>query len=104
MISEEEWSRMKDFLEKLLKLKIRSRKIKGIRVNPRNRWQPQMYIEVGKSYEALEPGSPPDKIIAIFETTVFCVCSRTRGGGKGMPYIFHRDDVMEVKDYDSAGN
>lgn len=99
MLPDEERIGIREYLEKLLKLKIRDRKIKSIRVNPRNRWQPQMQIEVGQSYQGLEPDSPSDEIIAIFETTVFCVCSRTRGGGKGMPYIFHRDDVIEVNDY-----
>ncbi len=56
-----------------------------------------MRIIVGQWYENLEPESPLEKVIAIFESTVFLVCTPQRGGEKGMPYFFHRQDVQKVE-------
>ena len=87
------WEEIRDYLETLYPGKIRRKHIRAIKVNSSYRWQPQLLIEVGKSYRELEPDAPLDKVIAIFESDSFLVCTEKRGGGKGIPYYFTREDV-----------
>ncbi len=100
MISNDERARIAAYLEQLLKVKVRDRRIRAIQVNSRYHWQPPMLIEVGNLYGDLEPGAPVEEVTAIFESTVFCVCTPSRGSGSGMPYLFHRGDVTRVVDFD----
>ncbi|MFH2037525.1 MAG: hypothetical protein ABIJ45_14070, partial [Candidatus Zixiibacteriota bacterium] len=79
--------------------KIREKRIKAITVNPANHELPKMKIEVGKIAKNMEPGSPPEKVIFIFEATAFLVCTENRGLHEGLPYFFVRSDVRNVETY-----
>ena len=56
-----------------------------------------MLIEVGKTYRDLEYDAPPDRVLAIFESTTFLVCSQSRGIEGGIPYFFSKEDVRRVE-------
>ena len=85
-------------LEGLLNTKIKKRQIKAVELNSKYHWQANLYIEVGKSYSNLEPESPSEQVLAIFDATVFCIVTETRCLVKGLPYLFHREDVKKVID------
>ena len=87
-------------LQERMEVRIRSKPIRAINVNSSYHWQPPMHIEVGRSYANLEFETPPDKVLAIFESTVFLVCTLTRGVEKGFPYMFARTDVTLVEGFD----
>ncbi|UCC43950.1 MAG: hypothetical protein JSU65_12685 [Candidatus Zixiibacteriota bacterium] len=88
----EDLERLRLELEKKLGLSIRPRRIRAIRVNSAYRWQPELSIEVGAKVPLLEKDAPPKEITAIFESSVFLVCTTDRDS----PYIFTRDDVRQV--------
>ncbi len=91
-----DWEDIYEYLKGTMKAPLRERRIRGVVVNPANHWQPKMHIEVGKFYSDLEYGAPEEQVLAIFESTVFYVCTPTRGGGKGCPYLFAKEDVKKV--------
>nr|MBN2276589.1 hypothetical protein [candidate division Zixibacteria bacterium] len=78
-------------------IKIRPKLIKRISVNPANHHIPPMDIEIGKIAKNLEPGAPPEMVLAIFESTVFLVCTQTRGIDQPLPYFFAREDILLVE-------
>ena len=77
-------------------LKIRTKRIRAIKVNSSYHWQPPLFIEVGKMCSHLEQNGPAERIVAIFESTAFLVCTRDHGVEKGMPHFFSRQDVRNV--------
>jgi hypothetical protein len=95
-----DWETIRDYLETLYPGKIRKKRIRAIKVNSSYHWQPQLLIEVGKSYRELEPDAPMEEVIAIFESDSFLVCTEKRGGGQGIPYYFIREDVRLVIEYE----
>ncbi|MDD3732388.1 MAG: hypothetical protein PHU88_08450 [candidate division Zixibacteria bacterium] len=88
---------IKKYLEQLLGQKLKDRPIRAIGVNPRYHGLPKRLIEEGGIYDNLEPGAPSERVLAIFEGTLFCVCTTGRGAGTGMPYLFHREDIYTVE-------
>jgi hypothetical protein len=98
MLDDKEYEKIKKYLENLTGKKVRSKKIRALGVNPLYHGQPKRLIEVGKQYSELEPDEPPEEVIAIFETTLFCVCTSLRGGGQGLPYFFTRESVYLVEE------
>lgn len=95
----DEYERVKKYVECLLGHRVRERKIRAVGVNPLYHRQPKRLIEVGKYYSDLEPGAPREQVLAIFETTLFCVCTPTRGAGHGVPYLFTRESVYRVEEF-----
>ena len=100
MISKERHIELLEYLRKTMKVNVKDKRIKAITVNSANHWQPKMHIEVGRSYRDLEMDSPREEVIAIFESSVFYVCTATRGDMVGLPYLFARPDVRLVVPYD----
>ena len=96
MISKEEWEELKDWLGTQLKPAIKGRRIKAIKVNSAYRWQPPLYIEVGKSCADLEQDGGPEEILAIYESTTFLVVTPEHGNKKGLPYFFAKQDVNRI--------
>lgn len=96
MLNDDKLSNIRNYLEKLFGQKIEKKKIKSITVNPLYHGQNKRTIVIGKTYANLEPDSPPQKILAIFESKSYLVCTAERGAGQGMPYIFTRDTVLSV--------
>ncbi|MBN2225939.1 MAG: hypothetical protein JW763_01100 [candidate division Zixibacteria bacterium] len=103
MLNRDEREQLRRKLEERLHIKIRPRSIRAIDVNSAQHWQPAMLIEVGKTYRDLEYDAPPDRVVAIYESSTFLVCSQTRGVGAGIPYFFSKEDVRRVEEIpDSA--
>lgn len=96
MLEKEEWNKLKNELAVRMKTKIRDKYIKAIHVNSANHWQPPLYIEVNQYCQNLEKDSPKEKIVAIFDATVFLVVTEERGLNQTMPYFFARTDVTQV--------
>lgn len=97
MISAEEREKIRLYLENLTGVHVRDVAIKSIRVNPARHSLPPMHIRVGEVYANLEPGAPPETVIGIFEAPSYLVCTPTRGAGRGLPYFFTREEVLEVQ-------
>ena len=89
-----------EYLRSKMSAPVKDKRIKAITVNSANHWQPKMHIEVGKHYRDLEKDAPREKVTAIFESTVFYVCTATRGDMNGFPYLFARPDVKLVVPYE----
>ncbi|MFZ5980088.1 MAG: hypothetical protein ACOYVF_05600 [Candidatus Zixiibacteriota bacterium] len=87
---------IKTYLENLLGKKMKNRPIRALDVNPRYHGSPKLHIEEGQPCAGLEPGAPGEIVLGIFEADFFCVCTAGRGAGKGIPYLFHRQDVLNV--------
>jgi hypothetical protein len=100
MLTDEERDKLAKRLEKELELTIRPKKIRAIKINSSNHWQPPMTITVGETARNLEKDSPAEEVVAIFEAVTFLVCTRERGGDSGLPYFFLREDVRRVWEYD----
>ena len=98
MLTIKEIDQLRGQLEESMDIKIRARRIKFIEINPTQQSLPRMHVEVGGYYGNLEPGSPPEQVLAIFESTVFLVCTRNRGVEKGLPYFFAREDIRRVEE------
>jgi len=97
-MDERERQRIAEYLTKLVSRPIRDKRIKAIVVNPLHHGLPKRRIEVGQSYADLEPGAPSQRVIAIFESDSFLVCTPERGAGDGLPYIFTRQEVKSVEE------
>ncbi len=100
MIDKQKHNKLLEYLRTTMKVKVKDKRIKAITVNSANHWQPKMHIEIGKYYRDLEKDAPREKVIAIFESTIFYVCTATRGDMAGFPYLFARPDVKLVVPYD----
>lgn len=100
MIDKQKHKELLEYLRKVMKVHVQDKRIRAITVNPANHWQPKMHIEVGRSYRNLEKDAPLEIVTAIFESTVFYVCTTTRGDMTGFPYMFARPDVKLVVPYD----
>jgi hypothetical protein len=98
MISDEGREKIRSDLEKNIGVRISKKRIKSIEVNPRQRSIPRTIIRVGNKYGGLEPGAPEEDVLAIFESTLFCVCTSTRGIDGTPPYYFLREDVVLVEE------
>lgn len=98
-LSHEQLEAVKKRLEELTKTRIRAKRIKAITVNPSDHHLPKMKIEVGKICKTLEAGAPAERVLAIFESTLFMVVTENRGLDRGLPYFFFRGDVRDVVEY-----
>lgn len=98
MLDDREFEEVRKYLEGLTGQKISHRKIRALGVNPPYHGQPKRLIEIDRYYADLEPGAPPEQVVAIFESKSFCVCTANRGAGKGLPYFFTRDSVYQVEE------
>ena len=100
MLSDDEYEILKARLERLLHVKIRDKRIKALKVNSSNHWQPPLLIEVDGWCAMLEKDTPAEKIIAIFEHSSFVVITPDRGlRDNSLPYFFARQDVQQVIKY-----
>jgi len=96
MIDKQKHNELLEYLSKTMKVHVKDKRIKAITVNSANHWQPKMHIEVGQYYRDLEKDAPREKVTAIYESTIFYVCTATRGDMTGFPYLFARPDVKRV--------
>jgi hypothetical protein len=97
MSAEIDRAAVRNYLQQLTGARLHDREIKSIEVNPTQQALPPLRVEVGTVCSNLEPGAAPELVLAIFESTVFMVCTPTRGAGEGLPYFFAREDVRRVE-------
>ena len=95
-LSEDEFEQLRQDLEKRYRNKISKRRVKAIRVNSSYRWQPPLYIEIGKSCANLSQDGPLEHVVVIYESSSFMVGTLENGVDSGRPHIFYRGDVKEV--------
>ena len=95
-LSPDEFEQLRRKLEARYHEKVSDRSVKAIRVNASYRWQPPLTIVVGQMCHHLTPEGPPEKIVAIYESKSFLVCTPDNGAERGRPHIFYRGDVKEV--------
>ena len=96
MLPDEEFEKLRVRLEEKYNEAVEGRRVRAIRVNSSYRWQPPLFVEVGKYCSHLTPDGPPEKIIAIYESRSYLVCTADHGAESGSPHIFTRADVKEV--------
>ena len=100
MLNDSDYEALKARLEQQLQVKIRTKRIKAIKVNSSFHWQPPLSIEVDGWCGMLEKDTPPERIIAIFEHASFIVVTLERGyADNTLPYFFTRQDVQQVIEY-----
>lgn len=97
MLPPDEYHRILTYLRSTSRTPIKDRRIRAITVNPSIHSLPKMRIEVGRPCSTLEPGAPPETVLAIFESASFLVVTPTRGAGDGSPYYFSREDVRRIE-------
>lgn len=95
-LTDDELERMRQRLAKAVRATVSSKKIRAIRVNSSEHWQPPLYIEVGRTCAHLERDSKPETVLAIFEAPSFMVVTAQRGLTNNLPYFFAKSDVREV--------
>ena len=96
MLAQDEFEKLRLQMEKLYGQKVHDRRIKSLRVNSSYHWQPPLQIVVGQYCSHLTLDGPPEKIMAIFESKSFLVCTPDHGYEQSSPHIFWRGDVKEV--------
>jgi len=99
-LSEEDMSRISDYLTRFVGGNIRRRRIRSIRVLMSWKGKPSVTIEVGKKYDALERDMPLEQVLAIFESDSFLVVTESRGNLSGPPLYFVRENVRQVVEFD----
>ncbi len=99
MLSAEEFESIRLRLSKAIKAPVKSKRIRAIKVNSAEHWQPPLYIEVGKRCADLEWNAPVQTIVAILEGPSFMVCTAGRGIDNNLPYFFARTDVRRVDEF-----
>ncbi len=97
MLSSDELEHLRAYLVKTLGVPVHDTPIRAITVNPMSRFQPKMRIEVGQRCANLEAEARPEEVVAIMESKLFLVITKTRGYFAGMPYFFVRSDVRNVE-------
>jgi len=85
-------------LEGLVKDKVLTKRIQAITVNPLYHGSSKMRVEVGRMCANLEPDTPPQMVLTIFESKSFLVCTPDRGADHGLPFIFTRTEVVKVEE------
>jgi len=96
---------IKKFVEKNMYWKITSKEIKAIWVHPRSehkRIYDDIKIEVGEYLDNRMSDTPNEKVMAIFESNTFLVCTPNRGVLRGMPYLYGKEEVYKVEEMDGT--
>lgn len=95
-LTDEEWEKLRARWEETLEVPVQTRRIRSIEVVSAYHWQPKLLIEVGKPCAGLWKDTPPELVLAIFESRSFLVCTPDHGVERGAPHFFTRDDVRKV--------
>gem|GEM_PF-1104217 len=95
-ISDDDWEKLRRRWEETLKVPVQTRRIRAIEVVSVYHWQPKLFIEVGKMCADLWKDSPPELVVAIFESRSFLVCTPDHGVDRGAPHVFTHEDVRRV--------
>ena len=96
---------IRKFVEETMGGKVNGREIKAIWVHPRSehkRIYDDIKIEVGKYLDNRMSDTPNEKVMAIFESNTFLVCTPNRGVLRGMPYLYGKEEVYKVEEMDGT--
>ena len=90
--------KFRKFAEQTMGRKVDDTDIKGLKVRDMDSATLVTEIRVGGTLPtSLRADTPGEKILAIFEASnLFLVVTPNRGGIRGMPYLFGKDEVVEV--------
>jgi len=105
MESEDVREGIRKFVEQTMGGKVSNREIKAIWVHPRSehkRIDDDIKIEVGKYLDNRMSDTPNEKVMAIFESNTFLVCTPNRGVLRGMPYLYGKEEVYKVEEMDGT--
>lgn len=86
-----------EYLKKLFGRPIKDKIVRSITANPPFHGLPTVHIEVGQLCTGMEPETPTEEVLAIFESESYLVVTASRGNGEGLPYIFPRSTIVDVK-------
>ncbi len=84
---------------------VKSREIKAIWVQPRaehKRIYDDIKIEVGEYLDNRMSDTPNEKVVAIFESFTYLVCTPNRGVLRGTPYLYGKEEVYKVEEMDGT--
>lgn len=101
-LSDDEREALRLRWEKSLGVAIQTRRVKAIEIVSGYHWQPRLHVEVGRRCAELWKDTPPEPVLAIFESRSFLVCTPDHGVDRGAPHIFTRDDVRKVILWDQS--
>ena len=92
---------MRKFAEETLGWKVSKKKIKAIWVYPKGRYDDigKLKIEVGKLIDSRMTDTPNENVMAIFESNAYLVCTFNRGGARGAPYLYGKEEVFEIEEF-----
>jgi len=96
---------IRKFVEETMGGKVKSREIKAIWVQPRSehkRIYDDIKIEVGEYLDNRMSDTPNEKVMAIFESNTFLVCTPNRGVLRGIPYLYGKEEVYKVEEMDGT--
>ena len=96
---------IRKFVEETMGWKVNSREIKAIWVHPRSehkRIYDDIKIEVGEYLDNRMSDTPNEKVMAIFESNTFLVCTPNRGVLRGIPYLYGKEEVYKVEEMDGT--
>lgn len=105
MSSENVTEGIRKFVAETMRWKVNSREIKTIWVHPRSehkRIYDDIKIEVGQYLDNRMSDTPNEKVMAIFESDTFLVCTPNRGVLRNLPYLYGREEVYKVEDMDGT--
>jgi len=104
MESEDVREGIRKFAEETMGVKVNNREIKSIWVHPRSEHKriDDIKIEVGKYLDNRMSDTQNEKVMAIFESNTFLVCTPNRGVLRGMPYLYGKEEVYKVEEMDGT--
>ena len=105
MESEDEREGIRKFVEVTMGRKVNSREIKAIWVHPRSEHKgiyDDIKIEVGEYLDNRMSDTPDEKVMAIFKSNAFLVCTPNRGVLRSIPYLYEKEGVYKVEEMDGT--
>ena len=105
MESEDVREGIRKFVEETMGGKVNSREIKAIWAHPRSghkRIYGDIKIKVGNYLDNRMSDTPNEKVMAIFESNTFLVCTPNKGVLRGMPYLYGKEEVYKVEEMDGT--
>jgi hypothetical protein len=99
-VTEEVRENIRKYLEETTGWAVSNRRIKALVVYPRPS-RHKIYgvtIEIGKYLDNRMSDTPNEEVMAIFESNAFLVCTQNRGVLRGMPYLYGKEEVQNVKE------
>jgi hypothetical protein len=98
VVTEQVREGVRKFAEENTGWPVSSRKIKAIWVNTGRYGDIQ--ITLGDNLDSRISDMHGETVLAIFESTTFLVCTPNRGVQHGLPYLFAKNEVVKVEEFE----